>query len=547
MLEGTMQDLIDRLEVATSEQDVLYVLVVLHQRKESGSPAQAINSPHSWKRQTALESIDSLPSQLSTLHRLIAQLLLLQGARYDLEKGKNEDLRELVAKWEQGEREEALDAEHLLTLDLEAAANWIDSNLPIPPKFDALTGEGPLPAPPSDCFAPTATETSPPTHISSKDSLPPSSLGQVQLPLPQESCSMEEIASISMQQSDSDDLTLTFDTPGKTPSPRSNEGEEVEEEVEREEREKGEEQEKIPNTAGDRLVQLHLNGLPVNFTLDRLKELFAGIDVPITDPQVLSRRSPSRPYAFVTVKASDAKHTMDSLHYKIVDEYKITCCHADSQPDGTSTSLSRSSLALPLPPKCPWRDPSSPTLVPRSRTTTTDYRPPSYRLSPDPSDTLLPLPRRPPPQRYSRRSRSSSPRRIQKEEDRDIHRPAIVTEARQKSRFSSSGPRKESTRFKTKPAFTKLALTGLPLYFDPDKSRNKVEELFAEIGVEPFDITTGYKDFAFLGVKSEQAEYCCDRLSGKRLTGGTILRCRIQPSETSFARRLRSSTPERKK
>ncbi|GAA5909357.1 uncharacterized protein JCM6883_005852 [Sporobolomyces salmoneus] len=337
MLEGTMQDLVDRLEVATSEQDVLYVLVVLHQMKESGSLKQAINSPHSWKRQTALESIDSLPSQLSTLHRLIAQLLLLRGARYDVGKGQNEELKDLVSRWEQGGSEK----EHLLTLDLEDAANWIDMNLPVPPNPELLTGAGPLPALPFDNL-----DSSVPNHMSQGDTLASVSPTRVDFVAPLDLCFAEEASSSSssMQHSLSPESTSTC-TSFVTPSSFRLDTEEAGGGV---------------TVSQEELVDLHVCGFPKDFTLKQLNELFTDIGI-----RVYHSRIPwdgyKRTFAFVGVKRSVGERSIDSLHQKVVQGCKVSCAPAKSRPIPPTPCPALPDSAPPHPvPSRPKFQPSRP-------------------------------------------------------------------------------------------------------------------------------------------------------------------------------------------
>ena len=62
----------------------------------------------SWMGQTALESISQCPD-LSILHQLIAELLLLRGARKTLENESNKQLLELVVDWDHGGSERGAD------------------------------------------------------------------------------------------------------------------------------------------------------------------------------------------------------------------------------------------------------------------------------------------------------------------------------------------------------------------------------------------------------------------------------------------------------
>ncbi|GAA5823904.1 hypothetical protein JCM5353_007330, partial [Sporobolomyces roseus] len=150
-----VEELTDRLVVATEEQDVLYVLYWLQEMKRMKCLEQAINNKHSWKGYSALASIVLAPN-FSPIRKIVLEILLLNGADIDSEdilelamEKNNVGIVELLLSWEIGGREAAKDAARLLTLPLEEAADWIDLNRLLPSDPQLLTGEGPLPLPTS--------------------------------------------------------------------------------------------------------------------------------------------------------------------------------------------------------------------------------------------------------------------------------------------------------------------------------------------------------------------------------------------------------------
>ncbi|GAA5988495.1 hypothetical protein JCM5350_005213 [Sporobolomyces pararoseus] len=164
---GDIQHLVDRLVVATEEQDVLWVLVTIGEMKELNCLEMAIDATHSWKGYSPLESIARL-SSLSVLHKHIAQLLLLSGAHQTLEEGEeidNAEAQAMILTWESI----AQNAHKLLSIDISEAADWIDLNLPPPPNPENLTGEGPLPAPPTALLTSAAEKEDVSSSIASSD------------------------------------------------------------------------------------------------------------------------------------------------------------------------------------------------------------------------------------------------------------------------------------------------------------------------------------------------------------------------------------------
>ncbi|GAA6017562.1 hypothetical protein JCM11491_005283 [Sporobolomyces phaffii] len=148
----TAQELTDRLVVATEEQDCLYVLYWLQEMTQLDSRDQAINAEHSWKHCSALTTV--VGSSWSTLNKTNLELLLLCGAEptkrivdHAMER-ENWGALQIILDWTKGGNEEAKAAAHLLSLDIEDAADWIDRNLPPPPNARNLTGCGELPSAP---------------------------------------------------------------------------------------------------------------------------------------------------------------------------------------------------------------------------------------------------------------------------------------------------------------------------------------------------------------------------------------------------------------
>ncbi|GAA5988497.1 hypothetical protein JCM5350_005214 [Sporobolomyces pararoseus] len=287
-MEESLQDVIDRLVIVAEEQDVLFLLVVLGQMKELGYPEQARDGRHSWKGYSALESISRFPT-LSILHKLITQLLLLSGAHDDInrEELRNGELTNLLLDWESSGRSEgvtsARDAQFLLSVDINDAANWIDENLPLPPNPERLTGDGPLPLPPAPASQSLDINSLSPHHrledpvatTHSDSSLPLNARKSTDSTFTSEKTSSplllhpstESISQRSRESTTSGHSSLVsnqspiFESVPNFLSPNP---------------------ERIPlpkelNT--DRYVSLHVANLPKDFTTTKLAALFAGINV----------------------------------------------------------------------------------------------------------------------------------------------------------------------------------------------------------------------------------------------------------------------------
>ncbi|GAA5974897.1 hypothetical protein JCM5350_004491 [Sporobolomyces pararoseus] len=185
----TSQDLTDRLQVATAESDVVFVIVWLSQMREQNCLEPAINSPHSWKGCTALATL--LRSEWNSLRKITLELLLLSGADSQLQEAidlameeKNVEALGTLLFWEKGgkEKETATNARQLLELSLKEAADWIDLNLPQAPNFESFTGLNPLPSPPPP---PTRASLSPVLRSASRSPPPidiPDSTSPIEIP-----------------------------------------------------------------------------------------------------------------------------------------------------------------------------------------------------------------------------------------------------------------------------------------------------------------------------------------------------------------------------
>ncbi|GAA6012855.1 hypothetical protein JCM11491_006202 [Sporobolomyces phaffii] len=256
------QRLADALVVAVEERDCLFVLVRLEEIKRLGCDSSVINLPHSWKRCTAL-GVAARIGQLSTLDRLIVQLLLLRGARLDSE---GQESTRSAALLEGSGSSPTRDAQHLLSLPLEDAADWIDANLGLPPNYETWTGDGPLP------LAPASTDQS--AHRSSEDA--------------------QSFLTTS-------NPSAVFDPRPISPGPS-------------------------PLHPSDPLprVSLYLSNLPARFRTARLVTLFDGIGVQAYDPRILSKKH-SRLFAFVEVDRDVVQHCVNQLDWNLVHGSMIRC------------------------------------------------------------------------------------------------------------------------------------------------------------------------------------------------------------------------------
>ncbi|GAA5825611.1 hypothetical protein JCM5353_007504 [Sporobolomyces roseus] len=171
-----MQGLTDHLVVAAEEQDVLYVLHWLEEMREENCLEQAIDSKHSWKGYSAVESI--IKSPFTQLRQSILEILLLQGAdsqttSFDRQSESGEALQVLM-DWESSGKQAAQDARHLLSISLEEAAEWIDQNVPPPPNASSLTGCNDPPAPSASSPSSLSALNDVSTSLSETDSKPSS-------------------------------------------------------------------------------------------------------------------------------------------------------------------------------------------------------------------------------------------------------------------------------------------------------------------------------------------------------------------------------------
>ncbi|GAA5835992.1 hypothetical protein JCM11251_006621 [Rhodosporidiobolus azoricus] len=159
--ERTVQELVDYLVVATAEEDVLYVVYWLRQLKErgllwkTGERCSAIETKHSWRKQSALETLTSQPR--SDIRQFILFLFLFNLETVDPKGKVTLDVeveqmwaKKIVEKWAYKWRAASLDALDVLRKSTdEEDADWVDANFPLSPDSDDLfTGCGPLPAPP---------------------------------------------------------------------------------------------------------------------------------------------------------------------------------------------------------------------------------------------------------------------------------------------------------------------------------------------------------------------------------------------------------------
>ncbi|GAA5852900.1 hypothetical protein JCM5353_000893 [Sporobolomyces roseus] len=148
--------LVDRLINAIQEQDVLYTIVWIKEIKEDlfleGDLGQKINKLHSTEDCTPFSAAVELCE--SPLREIILQILLLSGADFRgcriwaKTQEMTRRLTQVLQAWERGGKNQAHDAEMLLKLPLEEAADWIDEHLPLPPNANSLTGAE-IPLPPS--------------------------------------------------------------------------------------------------------------------------------------------------------------------------------------------------------------------------------------------------------------------------------------------------------------------------------------------------------------------------------------------------------------
>ncbi|GAA5960184.1 hypothetical protein JCM3765_002500 [Sporobolomyces pararoseus] len=329
------QELVDRLEVVCEEEDVLYTLVVLGEMKELGCLHQAINATHSWKGCTALEGI-SQNSELSQLHKLIAQILLLNGAVYEMEEGEewsNRELEQVIMSWKSSGQAEgaspARDAQLLLSLEINDAADWIDENFLLPPNPKNLTGEGPLPLPPP---LPTSEAAELDTDISKEPTRPSATM-----------CTTSERSRVSTSSSHHSLTSIhtpTFESPPDflPPIPRLNSP--------------------FSPTTTQTFNSLYLSQLPRDFRESELLNLLSRIDVQGHNPRFSPHPYGTTTRGFVDVKASEAAHCVSQLNSQTIDGRTIHCDITIPKsrklipPGVTSVRLHIGGL----PPQSDWRD-----------------------------------------------------------------------------------------------------------------------------------------------------------------------------------------------
>ncbi|GAA5976941.1 hypothetical protein JCM5350_007503 [Sporobolomyces pararoseus] len=195
----SVQELLDRLHTAITEQDLLfthYWIKELEARGEEGREAIRCGR-HSWKRETAMQAVLLPPTNLSferggKVRKLIVWMLDSYSARLvELEGEGIQDSNALRKEWlelRMNSDEEERQSEWLLKNDSEDVGNWIDENQLRPEDASSLTGLNPLPPPSPSAEVPprwkvakfepcvvepssSATEPSLPTRI---ETLPPS-------------------------------------------------------------------------------------------------------------------------------------------------------------------------------------------------------------------------------------------------------------------------------------------------------------------------------------------------------------------------------------
>ncbi|GAA5976954.1 hypothetical protein JCM5350_007507 [Sporobolomyces pararoseus] len=295
------QELVDRLVVVSEEEDVLYALVVLQEMRDSNCLQQAINA-------TPLEGI-SRSSELSRLHKMIAQLLLLNGAVYEMEEGEewsNRGLEELISNWENSGRSQARDAQLLLSVDINDAANWIDENLPLPPNPENLTGDGPLPPPP---LLPPPKETALDASINEEIFKPsPASAAMCNTSERSRESTTSSRYSLTSIHSPTFESSPNFLPPRPHQSISSSPALTMEEE----------------------LAPLYLASLPSNFSQADLLDLFSRIDTQARNPRIIT--GPAETYGFVDVKATEAEKCISNLNLLPLNGKPIGCQLKKAEP-----------------------------------------------------------------------------------------------------------------------------------------------------------------------------------------------------------------------
>ncbi|GAA6006012.1 hypothetical protein JCM10207_007306 [Rhodosporidiobolus poonsookiae] len=150
------EELVDRLVVAVSEQDVLYVHFWLREMRgqgmlEASFGAEGVDKITLRSKRSALRTVCTVP--FTPLRLFILQLLLLTMNEPLGEVGEHNEgdaiqgwSTRVMASWDERGRAEAVDAAALLAnTDAVAVEDWVTDNLEAPPNEDSLTGCGPLP------------------------------------------------------------------------------------------------------------------------------------------------------------------------------------------------------------------------------------------------------------------------------------------------------------------------------------------------------------------------------------------------------------------
>ncbi|GAA6006022.1 hypothetical protein JCM10207_007310 [Rhodosporidiobolus poonsookiae] len=152
----TEQELVDRLVLATAEEDVLYVLLHLRAMHELGmlwrtGIANGLERPDSFTFRSALTVAATAP--WSVWSETILKLFLFNLENLDqkhvreAEREWKEWARNLAERWKYKTRAASLGVLDALRLtSAEEVAEWVDNSLPLHPNHTSFTGSGPLPA-----------------------------------------------------------------------------------------------------------------------------------------------------------------------------------------------------------------------------------------------------------------------------------------------------------------------------------------------------------------------------------------------------------------
>ncbi|GAA5873057.1 hypothetical protein JCM16303_006927 [Sporobolomyces ruberrimus] len=422
------QELTDRLVVAVEEQDVLFTLFWLNEANKEQDMAQVINSRHSTRKLSALESIAK--NGFTKLRKVLLEILLLSGADtrqgYILDlaiEAKNREVAEILKGWENGDREDLKVPLKLLALPLADAGDVIDQTLPEPPNAASLTGYNPLPDPASFPPAPTAApprEPTPPTvnpveapapapprprdtPPSRTETKPPPSIpapSEPTIPRPRSpSYPRTTTKSIERERSPSRSTRERRQRPD-SPPPR----------LESTSRSRSKSRSSRPNSPRYRppppilhlnstnLVRINVARFPVGWNGPDLQGMFGSIGV--ASKVILCHSTYWPTYAFLDVDRDEANRCIRLLEGSLQGDARIRCNFAGRQsqnfsrgpPLGERGSLSGSGGGggggdLSSRPMIPQRPTLSP--PPPSRSSTSHYPP---RYPPRPDSTLPPSP-----------------------------------------------------------------------------------------------------------------------------------------------------------